>query len=120
MPSLPHLNNGQLKTVRSAGANSLAPTACSKARGSEALGNEGGLERFAGSGGDDHRVGPTSPLTIGSLTDLLGRAASRRSDWVRMKSINARKRAFAPLPLGAAAIRLRVLAGARRRSQRLI
>jgi hypothetical protein len=43
MRSLPHLTNGQLKTVRSAGANSLAPTACSKARRSEALGNEGGL-----------------------------------------------------------------------------
>src|SRR5262249_46406750 len=43
-----------------------------------------------GSGGDDHRVEPTGPLTIGSLTDFLRRTASRRSDWVRMKSINAR------------------------------
>jgi len=42
--------------------------------------------RFAGSGGDDHRVGPTSPLTIGSLADLLKRAAPRKSDWVRMKA----------------------------------
>jgi len=32
MPSLPHPNNGQSKRARSAGANSLAPTARSRAR----------------------------------------------------------------------------------------
>jgi hypothetical protein len=67
MPSLPHLNNGHLKTVRSAGDNSPAKLLAAKRGNSEALGNEGG---FAGSGDNDHRVGPTSPLTIGSLTDL--------------------------------------------------
>src|SRR5262249_60168028 len=65
-----------LKTLRSAGANSLAPTACSKARRSEALGNEGGL---GGSPDQEARLvwPPVSQPRLGSTVEVAVRRALR-------------------------------------------
>jgi hypothetical protein len=90
MPSLPHPNNGQLKTMwPQAPIRSPQLLAAKRGDAQRALGAEGGL-----AGAPDQQAMIIAPDRWSSYDGFVGRssrrAASRKWDWVRMKSINAR------------------------------